>query len=207
MPTKSASKSGVGTDNVCSVGGCARKAKYKKQGWCQTHYHRWWRHGDPTFVKHERGEKGRRLWQSEETSYRAAHTRNHSLWGPARNYPCIECGESADEWAYDGTDPSELDEMIRDEWPVRYSAYPEFYAPLCFPCHRLHDRSLWSLRREFCKEGHELTPENTYTRPSRPSERACKECRKIEARNLKRRRLDEARIARGEEPKWKKNTA
>jgi hypothetical protein len=32
--------------SLCSVPGCEKKSR--KRGWCQSHYLRWWRHGDPT---------------------------------------------------------------------------------------------------------------------------------------------------------------
>lgn len=93
---------------------------------------------------------------------------------------CVSCEGPAQEWAYDGTDPTEVHGEVTlygETYPVRYSMWPEFYAPLCTTCHRAKDRSAWSARRITCRNGHELTPENTYTRPSRPGTRECKICR------------------------------
>ena len=171
MSEKSPSGSSPGTETLCSIRGCSRKRKYVRSGYCQTHYHREYRTGTTELI-----DKPLR----DDVTYRSAHTRNERLWGTADNYPCIECGDTAKEWAYDGTDPSERTERVKvngEYYPVRYSVWPEFYAPLCFSCHRKNDRSAWAARRTHCKAGHELTEENTYTRPSRPGTKECKVCR------------------------------
>ena len=38
-------------------------------------------------------------------------------------------------------------------------------------------------RKTHCCHGHELTPENLYTQPSRPNDRLCRMCRKREVRS------------------------
>ena len=84
---------------TCSVEGCNRKRRYVATGWCQTHYHRYWRNRTLDTV-------GRK--EPLSTKYRAVHTRVASLFGKAEHTACVECGASAKEWAYDGTDPTEL---------------------------------------------------------------------------------------------------
>lgn len=59
--------------------------------------------------------------------YHQAHVRVKALWGKASQYPCITCGGTAAEWAYDGTDTP------------GHSIHPEFYAPKCVRCHRAAD--------------------------------------------------------------------
>src|SRR5687767_14547835 len=39
-------------NRTCSIEGCERPVQAR--GWCTTHYHRWWKHGDPTAVKRSR---------------------------------------------------------------------------------------------------------------------------------------------------------
>lgn len=151
----------------CVVTDCTREMKYTGKGWCQTHYHRWWRTGTIEVVPKE---------LPSQVTYRAAHSRISRLWGEASNYPCIECCSPANEWAYDGTDPEENQEDIRGQWPVVFSPWPEFYMPLCFPCHRLRDRSAWSDRRTHFGCGHLITSDNTYTPPSR-NEKVCRTCK------------------------------
>lgn len=194
MSKESTSESSAGADHLCSVGGCTRKARYKKSGWCQTHYHRWWRTGSLEILPRP---------VRADLTYFGAHGRVKALWGSATKYECVKCGDSAKEWAYDATDPESLQEDISDKYPVTYSAWPEFYMPLCTGCHRLLDAGARAKRLTHCKRGHEFTPENTYRQPSKPMYRNCMECRRIDGRLRKRRKLDAARVARGEEPKWK----
>ena len=153
----------------CSYPGCPNPAKYAETGWCITHYHRWWRTGslEPPPQKLPRS----------DLTYFGAHGRVKAAFGSASKCACIECGRRAEEWAYDGTDPTELSGVVGDGFPVTYSVWPEFYMPLCKGCHRLRDRSAWSSRRTHCGKGHELTPENTYTIPSRPGTRECRTCK------------------------------
>jgi hypothetical protein len=73
-------------------------------------------------------------------SYQAAHTRIRALWGRASQYPCTHCGVTSThaQWAYDGSDP---DELTSTQWgqPMSYSMWPEYYLPLCRPCHKAQD--------------------------------------------------------------------
>ncbi|AXH67882.1 hypothetical protein J4T99_gp077 [Mycobacterium phage Bromden] len=73
-----------------------------------------------------------------------AHSRVARLWGRAADYDCYVCGGVAAQWAYDGSDPSQLLGVkdTSNTVPMWYSAYPEFYAPMCFKCHKLKDRAL-----------------------------------------------------------------
>lgn len=32
---------------TCKIAGCEAPIKVKRLGWCNTHYQRWWKHGDP----------------------------------------------------------------------------------------------------------------------------------------------------------------
>jgi HNH endonuclease len=70
----------------------------------------------------------------EKRAYDRAHLRVVRLWGKARLYPCIECGRPAQDWAYDGTDPT--GEGVKR----KYSIWPEFYMPMCHRCHLRRDK-------------------------------------------------------------------
>lgn len=73
-------------------------------------------------------------------TYGQAHRRASALWGPAKAYPCIKCGRVAGQWAYDGTDPTELMTLTRKAGSAYlYSEWPEFYMPMCVKCHRARD--------------------------------------------------------------------
>ena len=158
----------------CSVEGCTRKRKYVKTGWCQTHYHRYWRTGSLEIVA-----KPLRT----NLTYYGAHGRVKAAFGSATKHKCVECGGDADEWAYDGTDSTELTgRVFNGKYPVTYSVWPEFYMPLCSACHRARDARLRSDRRTHCRNGHEMSPENTYERPSRRGTRECKACKEANYR-------------------------
>lgn len=73
-------------------------------------------------------------------SIQAVHILVRKTWGKASQYPCIECGESAAHWAYDGTDPTQYLEKVSNSF-IWYSQYPEFYMPMCAKCHPRRDRA------------------------------------------------------------------
>jgi hypothetical protein len=151
---------------TCTIDGCDNARKYQATGWCQTHYHRYWRTGSTSLLpKPLRG----------DLTYYGAHGRVKQVFGSATRCPCVLCGKPADEWAYDGTDPSAR-EGLAMSFPVTYSVWPEFYMSLCFPCHRSKDARARAARRTHFGCGHEITSENTYSRPGR-TERACRTCR------------------------------
>lgn len=94
---------------------------------CNMHYLRWYRgkdmHAPPKGVV---------------VGNKAAHIRIRKLWGKATEHVCVGCGGEAHQWAYDGTDPTELP----DPQFGRYSLHPEFYMPMCRSCHARYDRPL-----------------------------------------------------------------
>lgn len=185
---------------ICSVDGCSRPRRYAKRGWCQTHYHRWWRTGsldDPVAEPTD-------WWKP--IGYRLAHTRVAATFGPAKQSPCIACGGQAREWAYDGTDPESISGEIRVKgklYPVTWSRFPEFYMPMCFSCHRMLDRGRWSANKSMCAHGHDLAPDNVYTPPGSNS-KECRQCRRLNAKHRMQQQRDELRArgltARGTKP-------
>jgi hypothetical protein len=78
--------------------------------------------------------------KKQTSTYQGAHKRVLAMWGKAKQYLCAVCGNQAQQWAYDGTDPEQLYDA---SWPGRshifFSLYPEFYLPLCTRCHRTKD--------------------------------------------------------------------
>lgn len=93
------------------------------------------------------------------------------MWEKADQFDCISCGGSADEWAYDGTDPTE----VVNDAGQRYSQWPEFYMPLCLPCHRSKDLGQTVGGRTHCKSGHEWAVWE-WIMPSAKGKRRCKAC-------------------------------
>lgn len=115
--------------------------KVMSLGLCWAHYLRNRRYGSPTFkpTRSDRGvPKGDPLAAVETTA--GAHARIYRLWGAASQYECVECGELAKDWAYDGTDQTALMQLAGKARGVRFSLYPEFYMPLCRRCHNGRDR-------------------------------------------------------------------
>ncbi len=165
---------------TCSVEGCENTRV--AWGWCDKHYRRWKRYGDPLGVAvrstrtcsiegcdnpHEaRGwcSKHYQRWQVhgdpemslvDLNSYGAVHARIRRLRGPARAHRCYYCGDPAAEWSYDHADAEELIGLNEGRY-IRYSTDLERYVPACRTCHRRIDR--W--RVPYCRFGHPQTLAN-----------------------------------------------
>lgn len=116
----------------CKVAGCSRP--HAAKGYCSVHRERE-RKGLPIDTPIRDG------LLTDRCDFTAAHVRVKAVWGPARQYPCIECGEAAKDWAYDGTDSTELlGVAAKGRSLMRYSLYPEFYMPMCRKCHHSRDK-------------------------------------------------------------------
>lgn len=118
---------------ACSAPDCSRVAAYVSLGqrFCSTHSSRFHRGAD--LVGPIRGTP-----EYEDCfvpGARWAHQRVAQQFGRAAEHTCIECGNKALDWAYDGTDPTE---HLEDSWRY-YSVWPEFYMPMCRKCHTKRD--------------------------------------------------------------------
>jgi hypothetical protein len=87
----------------------------------------------------------------DECTYIGTHQRCRMLWGSSQQYPCAKCGEPAEDWAYDGTDPTELYDT-RNDWVIAYSRFPEFYMPTCKPCRKARDVERRQAERRLFRE-------------------------------------------------------
>ena len=85
-------------------------------------------------------------WRGDIASYGAVHAR----MGKASAHVCVDCGEQAKEWSYDGGCPHELTDPRRG---LRYSPDPARYSPRCAPCHMTQDRIRDELGRLASKGG------------------------------------------------------
>ncbi|GAA4053526.1 hypothetical protein [Agromyces indicus] len=81
-------------------------------------------------------------------SYKTAHARVRAERGLASNYSCVECGEPAAEWAYDGFSPDEQIDYVTfttdagiDRRLMLWSPNPADYSPLCWLDHVRRDES------------------------------------------------------------------
>jgi len=163
------------SERTCSIDGCGRPMK--SRGWCQAHYFRWRRNGDPggpevltkgawkscnmdgcdrkmfghglcqmhwsryhkwgdPYYVEESARRGAHnsSWKNHDIGYGTAHERVRDQRGKASDYECSNCGSRAKHWAYDHEDP---DERLSEMGP--YSVNPEFYMPMCVPCHKRFD--------------------------------------------------------------------
>ena len=128
----------------CTFPGCTQRA-YSK-GYCPAHIRQQRLHGRMVAIRE------RTVWDA--CTYSAVHYRCRQIWGRVQQYPCIDCGKLAEQWAYDGKDPTEL-YVERTDWGKRksivpYSRFPEFYMPMCKACHKRRDmRELHEAYAEF----------------------------------------------------------
>jgi hypothetical protein len=115
-------------------------------GMCRMHETRVRRHGDINAV-HDSGAppgKAHPRWRGTDIRYRTAHDRVVRRWGKASEHSCIDCGDQAVSWSYNGTDPEELSGPGRPtadgSFSVqRWSADPSHYSPRCHRCHKRFD--------------------------------------------------------------------
>lgn len=77
-------------------------------------------------------------------TYGGAHSRISRERGLASEHPCVDCGGSAEQWAYDHTDQDELTWTMTGGRmkgkTVAYSADPAHYSPRCHSCHVRFDQ-------------------------------------------------------------------
>lgn len=110
----------------CHVEGCERP--YRSSGYCATHHKRVQRTGHP----------GTADVRGPAESYVGIHLKVARERGPASEQRCEHCEETADDWAYDHSDPEEL---YRPEYGSPYSLDTARYLPLCRTCHIKFDDS------------------------------------------------------------------
>jgi len=79
-------------------------------------------------------------------TYIGAHARVRRARGSARNHLCVDCGERADEWSYDGGSPVEIRGLVPTSKggktyvrSMAWSPDPADYSPRCRADHREHD--------------------------------------------------------------------
>lgn len=131
-------------------------------------------------------------YRAKTPNYWTAHDRIESVRGPARNHPCLQCGDTNSRnmtWAYSHLDPHEYTRDGRV-----FSMDPSFYIPLCRPCHtKLDDEQRGyhtgngkpnQLLTECRTCGTPFDEENTYVSPQ--GRQRCRACLR---RNEKKRKL------------------
>lgn len=126
---------------ACKVDGCDTIAK--SLGWCEKHYTRWRRHGDPEIRKSTVAEippatgKDNPSWKGDAIGYAGAHVRVRSHRGSASTYDCIDCGRQAAHWSFNHDTPSE---RTRESDRGYFSIDVADWDPRCVRCHQAYDR-------------------------------------------------------------------
>lgn len=120
--------------DVCSSDDCDR-AVYSRS-LCESHYKSLLREENPSYDTAQRQAlKDNKSLLSPE--YKRMHARLRKLRGPARDYDCIDCGQTAAEWSL-SADSSLYGIESRKTFP--YSQNVEDYAPRCTKCHGIYDK-------------------------------------------------------------------
>jgi hypothetical protein len=102
----------------CAVLGCLLSVE--AQGYCNPHYQRWYRHGDPLAG-------GPSRFRDERIGYHGRHLRVRRSLGKASEYACAECDVVAEQWA-----------QTHETTGLEVS----HYRPLCISCHTTYDMPL-----------------------------------------------------------------
>jgi hypothetical protein len=78
--------------------------------------------------------------------------------GAARDNTCVDCGEAAEDWSYNGLDSDEVMGPTPAGRIVAYSVNPESYEPRCRRCHFHYDMAAWGVDSQTGMLSVELTP-------------------------------------------------
>ena len=172
----------------CSIEECKKPARTR--GWCEMHYGRWRRNGDPDVVLKKRASGGFSAIERFSESYFIENdcwswNNTVSMYGYGRFW---EDGTEhlAHRWSYEhhfGPIPEglELDHLCRN----RKCVNPEHLEPVTSKENR--ERGLHGALRTHCQAGHELTSENTYLKHEPDgTRRVCRECARATSREFQR---------------------
>lgn len=89
-------------------------------------------------------------WRGDDAGCRAIHDRLITRRGKARDHTCIDCGQPARHWSYQGGCTSEKPRRLDAEGRVissPYCVHPEHYVPRCISDHARHDGIIENVRK------------------------------------------------------------
>lgn len=104
----------------------------RKVGLCAAHYAMRAKYGEIRDWNYRWGDGG----------YVSTHNFLRRARGKAAEFACIDCGDTAAEWSYDGGDPDE----VSDDQGRKFTRNTEAYSPRCVRCHRVFDDNPIAMR-------------------------------------------------------------
>jgi len=124
---------------TCEIEGCENS--HQARGWCNKHYIRWTRNGDPLITR-KRGYE-----RKKEVTYVTRHQRLYYDYGKASDHDCFLGFHKADEWAF-VKDWCPEDELIETLWKdqrgkerlIYYSMNDAHYITMCSRHHLMLDK-------------------------------------------------------------------
>lgn len=183
---------------TCQIVGCVKPSRTR--GWCNMHYTRWSRHGDPLAIIRDGSSTSQAshgyIWAraaGHPLAMQNGGTYQHRLvlWdkiGPG-SHPCAWCGDPVD-W-FGGTPATRLEVDHIDA--NRANNDPANLAPSCHHCN-VNRNGIYKLKWTHCPNGHEYTPENQVA--SVRDHRKCRECRLERQRRYEARKRAERQTSR-----------
>lgn len=188
--------------NICTVEGCTVQCRNGTSPYCEKHYTRWKRHGDPSVALKDHTPASER-WK---TSYEVDDHTDCWVWtGPydGNGYGTISEGAKKRHMAHifvyrqlagPVTAGMELDHKCRN----RACVNPKHLEPVP---HRINvqrgDAGIVNAGKTHCKYGHEFTPANTIIRKDK-GWRQCRTCCRVANREAQRKRRAEERLSQPE---------
>jgi hypothetical protein len=115
---------------VCSEPNC--DTKHFGKGYCEKHYLRMRRRGTLELPHQPPGH--------DFPQYNTLHLRIYKARGAASEHPCVDCGEQAQEWAYNHSGAEEYLAWSQTDdkyYPASNDIYQ--YEPRCKSCHNTFD--------------------------------------------------------------------
>lgn len=166
------------TDKPCLIDGCTA-AGTAGRGWCEKHYRRYLRHGDPLSTSRVVGDDDARFWfyvdlhgpngcwnwtgSTSPDGYGVLRIKGTTCYMPRYSW------EKANGPMGEGLEP---DHLCRN----RSCVNPDHLEPVTHKVNILRGESPAAInaRKTHCKRGHEFTPGNTYIQ--RVGGRVCRAC-------------------------------
>lgn len=189
----------------CSVESCP-EAGNAGRGWCNVHYQRWYRYGDPLVQKRIRGDDSKRFWSKVDKNGPIPAYRSDLgpcwIWQGALGtygYAQVRMGGRGGKmvlvhrWSYEQlvgeiAQHRQLDHLCR----VRHCVNPAHLEPVPgkINTHRGMSPSALNLRKTHCLRGHPFNEENT--RWVRGGGRSCRTCQRENLRKWRETRRNSA---------------